>query len=44
MPRKSEADRIIAYLIDGFKIVAVAAICFYATYHIIKGLAGELPA
>jgi len=44
MPKRSEADKIIDYIVDGFRIIAVTAICFYAAYLIIKSLAGEMPA
>jgi hypothetical protein len=40
----NEADEIIRYITDGFRIIAVTAICFYATYLIIKSLAGDMPA
>ena len=44
MPRKSEADKTIEYIVDGFRIIVVTAICIYASYEIIKILAGDLPA
>ena len=39
-----EADKIINYIVDGFRIIVVTAVCFYAAFKIISILAGEMPA
>lgn len=39
-----EADKVIDYIIDGFRIIVVTIICFYAIYSIIKSISGEMPA
>ena len=41
---RSKADELIDYIIDGFKIIVIAGVCIYASYHIIRTLAGDLPA
>lgn len=41
---RSKADETINYIADGFRIIVITAVCFYASYHIIRILAGDLPA
>jgi hypothetical protein len=41
---KSKADELIDFIVDGFKIIIIAGVCIYASYHIIRTLVGELPA
>ncbi len=41
---KSKADELINFIINAFVILIIAGICIYASYHIIKTLAGDLPA
>lgn len=41
---RSKVDELIDYIVDGFKILVIAGICIYASYHIIRTLAGDLPA
>jgi uncharacterized membrane protein YvlD (DUF360 family) len=44
MGERSEANEVMGYVIDGFRIIFVTVICIYVLYVVIKELTGEMPA